>query len=242
MNTLRNLHVKPSMKARTLLLTGAVLASAMASSQSVVFNQKVANVMLLQIDSVKKELKITDSQRAKMNEAAKPFNTYAQELEKTNKEPSQAQITKLTNLRDAMRTKVIALLTVDQVRRLREITLQDAGLFAIATNDVAKELGIVGANLTAIRNALKSGAERSQKIIQETELKVLKQFEKRNPQTESDKKKVGEEYKKKLIAEMQRIKPQVDKIEKDTTATVMSKLSTAQRQKWVALQGKPFKG
>lgn len=242
MNTQSTVSVSPLMHMRTLVLVGVALSASLAGAQSVVFNQKVANVMLLQIDSVKKELKISDSQRSAMNAAAKPFNAYAQELEKANKQPTQTQITKLTGLRETMRTKVLGLLSVDQLRRLREITLQDAGLFAIATNDVAKELGIAGANLTAIRNALKSGADRSQKLIQDTEMKVLKQFENRDPKTESDKKKVADEYQKKLMAEMQKIRPQVDKIEKDTTAKVMGKLSTAQRQKWVALQGKPFKG
>lgn len=216
---------------------------AVAFSQSTAFDTKVSDVTLLTVDAVKKELAITQAQRDTMNLAADQYNRMSKLMyEKANKgiKPTDAELSSLAKVRDTMRTKVLAVLTPAQLKRLREITLQDAGMIAIAQTDVAKELGLNSAQVTKIRNLLKTGMEKSQKLMQDAQLRVEREFANRKPKTDAEKRKLEQEVNARIKQEVDKVKPQVDKVEADTGKAVMAAMSAAQRQKWINMLGRPF--
>lgn len=226
------------------LVIALTLSGAQALAQSTEFDKSIASVMLLTIEPVKKELKLSEAQRAKMNAAAKPLNEFRNKMfkkQEEGKQPTEAELKQLDNLTTTMRTKVLAELSKVQLKRLREITLQDAGLVAIATPEVAKELGISASSLKSIRSALDNGADRVGRLMQLSDEKVRKAFAGKNPKTEAEARKLQQQADEMMRKEADALRPQITKIENETQAKVMSLLSKAQQTKYKALLGAPFK-
>jgi len=107
---------------------------------------------LLQTAKVRKELKITDEQSAKIAKVADKYNREAAsklggvQLEGLS---AQQKVGKQQEVRDAQdkliessRQEVSAILNADQLNRLKQILLQVNGAEALQDKEVAKEVGV----------------------------------------------------------------------------------------------------
>lgn len=224
-----------------VVLLGVLASAALAQAA---FDRSVADIALMQVDAVKTELKLTAAQRAKMNEHAKAFNalgkTVADKLNK-NQRPTEAEQKRLETLREQMRTRILNELTPAQLQRLRELTLQDAGLIALASNEVVARLGISNPVATNLRKELQSGMERSAKLMSDAEERLKKEFGNKKPKNKAEEDRLRTEFQTRMEAEMRRVRPQVEAIAKATETRVMNMLTPAQRTAWRNLQGRPFR-
>lgn len=232
------------MKSRLFPFVLSILLAGQALAQSAAFDLKIADVTLLTLSEIKKELAVTEPQRARMNVAAKPYNDLSKKLrdkyEGKEKGPSKAELDQLTSTQQKMRAGVLAVLTPSQLKRLREITLQDAGIVCLVDPDVSKEIGISAQTVKNMQAKFQNGVNKSSKLMADAEAKVQKEFANKKPKNQTEADKLRQDYGRRIDAEIKRISPQLNKIKADTEASVMGMLSAAQKSKMQALLGKPF--
>jgi hypothetical protein len=228
---------------RTVFVLGTLASAAIALAQTKAFDSKIVNIALLQFTEVKNELKVTQAQRDKMNAAAKPYNDAAAKVEaklKAKKEPTKTEADNLASLAKSMRTKVVAILTETQLRRLREITLQEIGIPALADQDVSKFVGLSEAQRKKIDGILVSAAKKAGKIEQDAMLKLEAEFGGKKPKTDKEKKELQEKIQARMKAASDKAKPQIQAIQKDAKAQVMKVMNAKQSAAWNKALGKPF--
>lgn len=96
---------------------------------------------LLGIPAVQAELKLTDAQKTQVTEMAQKLRQNLQGLAQRLQSATAEERGKiLAELQAANRKAVDSILNDDQKKRFREITLQQQGMTAVATPDVAGEL------------------------------------------------------------------------------------------------------
>lgn len=224
----------------TVPFTLALAALAMAQTS---FDREVCDITLLQTKEVKQELKVTDAQRSRMNAASAGYNAVAKRVEekmRKNQEPSEADKKQMSEQFDKMRIAVLNVLNEGQIRRLREISLQTAGLIALTDPAVIRKVGLSQAQVTKVKNYLKTSYEAAGDLTKQVQEKVAKEFKNRNPKTDAEKRKLADQYTKRMKEEMAKITPKLEKIRSDGRANIMKTLSEGQRTIWNSLLGKPF--
>jgi hypothetical protein len=207
------------------------------------FDRDIANVTLLQYKEVKDDLKIKQKQRDAMNKAASKYNVLAQKIEQKlqdRKEPTESEKKALDAEFVVMRKGVLTSLTPAQLKRLREVTLQDAGLFALTDKIVAKKVGMTEAQRNQVINALKGANEKANKAENAVIEKVRNEFKNRKPKNKAEEDKIKGEIQKRMEAEMKKLEPKIIQIHTDGRNNVFKALSTKQRDAWNALLGKPL--
>lgn len=215
------------MKKIVLLLSSVIVAAAAFAADS--FDERFADIRLLQRPDVKKELGITDAQRAKMNKHASAYNEASQRLLKAagNKQPDMKQ---LRQEEDRLRTSVIKELTGPQVKRLRELSLQSVGVLAMLDEVLAAKCGVSNAQLGKMRAVMqqagKSAGDYRQSFLQKHVPEVAKL-----KGAERDKKE------KQYDQEMGRT---LSKYFDDARRKIEAMITADQRAKFTALEGKHF--
>ena len=232
-------------KILNLMLVGIAMVSAQMAMAQATFDRQIADVTLLQVKEIKNALKVTEAQRGKMNKHADYYNglmkTIRAKIDK-GQEPSRAEQDKIMAAQRDMRGKVLNELTPTQLTRLREITLQDAGLPALADGLIGKKIGLSTAQTEKIRSFLKTGATKSGKIMKGMEDKLAKEFKNKKPKTDKEKEALKKQFDTRFNSELKKIKPSLMKIEADTRKGIVGSLSVQQRKNWDRLLGKPFSG
>lgn len=229
---------------RALLL--ALLVPTMAAAQKMdSFDYEVANVGLLQAKPLQKELGISEMQRAAMNKIAEQFNNQIKTLmEATQKNPSgkppKDADPKLKAAFEKLKEGVLKQLTPQQLKRLREITLQQVGLPALGDEVVAKRVGIPDAQMKKIRGIYEEALQRAGKLEDSALEEAMKDLKKKNPKTEKEAREIMDEANKRAEAVHKRIDPQIRKIRQDAEAKVLASLSPAQKATWESLKGRKF--
>ncbi len=222
----------------TLFASLAVTVSAQTS-----FDREVINISLLQTKEVKDELKVTQAQREKMNVAARAYNVVAEKIEKKikdGKEISNSERTAMDREYVKMRKGVMDALTAGQLQRLREISLQTVGLLALTAPPVAKRVGLSAAQSEQVLSTFESGEKQVNTIMKAVQERVMKEFKDKKPKNEAEAKALNASYEKRMASEMEKIRPRVEKIQRDSTNKIFSILSAGQRTIWNNLLGKPF--
>ena len=207
------------------------------------FDREICDITLLQTAEVKKELGVTQAQRDKMNVASRSYNSVAQKVEeklRKGQKPTEAEKTKMRSEFQKMKSGVLDALSATQVKRLREITLQTAGLIALTDPVIASKVGLSKGQMTKIEGTLKDTYEKVGKLTQGAQAKVEKEFKDKNPKTEAEKKKLADQYRKRIDEELGKVRPQVEKLQRDGRDKIMGTLSEGQRSVWNSLLGKPF--
>lgn len=224
----------------SVLTLGASCAVVLAQTA---FDREVAEIRLLQTNEVKAELKITQAQRTRMNAAAKGFNDIsdkiAAKLEK-GQEPTRAEQQQQEREFEKMRTGVLNVLNPTQLRRLREITLQTAGLVALTAPPVAKRLNISSAQSKRIESVFKDIGERSSRLARQVSDKIEKEFKDKKPKDDAERRRLQAQVRKRMDEEMKRIEPQVKRLQDEGRQRVFAVLTQQQRDGWNSLLGKPF--
>jgi hypothetical protein len=209
------------------------------------FDYHASNVRLLMSKAIQTEVGITEAQRAKMNVSAdaheKRIKAWADKMQKAGKRPAQTDPEFLA-LMETLKKNVLGTLTASQTKRLRELSLQQVGLVAVLDEKVAEKIGVSDAQLKKMRDLYSSGSKEAQALIQKEMKAALASYEGYKPKDDADKKRVEGEAQAKISATEKRIAPQVNKIRTGTRDKMLAQLSQAQKDKFKALQGKPFNG
>jgi hypothetical protein len=198
--------------------------------------------------TVQKEMGVSEGQRAKMNAHAKKYDTdaraYIEGLRKAGRPLPQSPMadSTLVNLLGGLRTRVLGELKAGQVKRLREITLQQAGLAGMLDPNVATRLGITPAVLSQMQSTFSDGRQRAGQLEARTMDPIVSPYQNRKPKDDAERKKLQAEMDAKVTAAAKRIRPQIEAIQKDTQTKILALATKKQRDAYVALQGKPFRG
>lgn len=232
---------------RPLLLTLLVAMATIGSAQIDPFDYHCADVVLLQAKEIQSDLGITEAQRKKMNDAAATHRTRlttydAQQKGAKTKDTKEQATAKLRGFYDELKRGVFGSITAAQLKRLREISLQRAGLLALLDDVVAKKVGLAGASLANFKTTFTEGAK-SAATIERTNLKPI--FDKYEPKmraakSDDERKQVEASMRPELEAASKKIAPQIQKLQGDTQKKLVAILTPQQKATWSALLGKPF--
>jgi len=127
---------------------------------------------LLQNESVQKELKVDKDQAGKVTEAVKKVqdqhaDDFAKLRDITNQDERRQKSQELTKtVSDETLKAVSSILSADQVKRLKQIELQQAGLQAFTRPDVQKALNLTGEQQDAIKTLNDEAAKKRQELFQ----------------------------------------------------------------------------
>ncbi len=162
---------------------------------------------------VQKELKLTEEQRTKLEQLGEQlrekFRGLGQELRNLSPEEREKR---LESLNAEVEKELAKILNEQQLKRLRQISLQVEGLAALGRPSIAKEVGITEEQQAKIREILREAAEKRRAIFQ--------QGPTGDPQAR--------------FQEMQKIRQWVDE-------QIEKLLTERQKKRWRELIGEPFK-
>lgn len=207
------------------------------------FDQQVASIILLQLKPVQAELGVTAAQRNAMNKYADShrasLKTYYESLNKAK--ASQPDKPKLERMFNALKQAVLAQLNDAQIKRLREISLQELGFSALADDTVAGKVGLSGAQLTKLRKVLSDGLSKASKIEYQAVTEATKDIQGKTPKSAAERDSLVKLANERAASAEGRVHPQVMRVRDETSAKVLAVLTPQQKANWKALQGKPFK-
>jgi hypothetical protein len=224
-----------------LLLLLPIVARAQKKMDS--FDLHVASLRVLERKDVQAELVITPAQRNKMDKFATDYNdhlnAYLAELKKQKKVnqpmPDQTVIMMLSQLKQ----DVMGVLSADQLKRLREISLQAFGLNGILDKVVAKKVGLNDDQINRMANTYKTGSKKANDLVVNAIKPVQNQFKKK-PKDKKEAEKMQADYLAKSKSAMKAVEPNVQKVNNDTQSAMLAIFTPQQRQAYLALQGKVF--
>ncbi len=227
---------------RSLFLLPALLIAGAASAQDA-FDAHVADVGLLQAKQVQDDVKITAAQRAKMNKAADAHKARLQDYDKQLKalgtvKPDRKR---LQSFFDILKKDVFAVLSPTQLSRLRQLTLQRVGLISLTDPEVSKKIGLSTDQVTKLKAAFQKGRTQFVNLQQSTAAPILAPYKNRKPKDQAEATSLRKELEGKLKVASATLKPKLVEIGKQTDTAMMAVLTPAQKAKWTALKGVPFK-
>lgn len=231
---------------RPLLLAPLFAISAAGAAQDS-FDAHCANILLLTNRSVQTELNITQPQRTKLEQHADSFNAdmkavmdgVMKEAEKT-KQPPQLPERRVGELHSRLKTRVIRELTPAQLRRLRELSLQQAGLRAMVDPIVARRLGLTTAQNQSVKRAMDTARAEAAKLQKDADDDLRKRFGSRQPRTDAEREAMQKEFQAALQQKGREVQTRLEAIDQRYVNAVRGVLTQAQRQQFAQLQGRAF--
>jgi len=230
---------------RTLTLLIAVAATAVAHAQVDPFDAHCANIGILQAKPIQKEIGLTEAQRTKLNVHADWLRQQVQSIE------AEARVKKLTRnspevlqrqeqLSDELKSRCLRELQPAQVKRLREITLQQVGDAALCDPIVAKRVGLSDDQLKRMQATYREGAQKFSEIEQAAAQKVLLPYKDRHVNDKATAEKLQAEVRKKLDAAAAAVKPQLNAVRLDYAKRMKAILTSSQAKTYESLRGRRF--
>lgn len=234
---------------KTLFFAIVLLTAALVGAQTKLdaFDSHCANILLLQQAPVKKELGVTEGQRAQMNSFAA---WHQQELVKIDTDVRAKKISatdpKLRPRIDALfgqlKSKVLGVLTPKQLHRLAEVSLQNVGDAALCDPVVAKKIGMTEPQIKKMQSTYQEGAKKFASLEQTTAQAVLAPYQNRKPKDEAEAKKWNAEVQTKMEAASRQVKPKLDAVRASYKAKMQAILTAKQKKAYQGLLGKTLKG
>jgi hypothetical protein len=209
------------------------------------FDMAISNILLLQDKKVQADMKVTPDQRLKLNEhaenAQKKTKAMADQLLKEGKKPEMARNDpRVQRHFQGLKKSIMEVLTPAQRRRLREISLQSAGLAAVLEPRVAQRIGMSEAQRKQIETTYRNGQQRAFNIQRDAAQASIKEFQNRKPKSENERKEMEQAARARLEASQKRVRPQVAAIEADVMKKMNAAIKPEQLAKLKQLQGAPF--
>mgnify|MGYP007132075392 FL=1 len=229
---------------RTVLISLVLGFAALVAGQT--FDADIADIGILQAKPVQKEVGLTEKQRATMNRFADAYNTEMKALgEKARKadpkNPPKDLDPRASAAYRKLRAAVLKELTAAQLKRLREITLQEVGTPALADPKVAKQVGLSEAKRKQIEGIFSAGANKASALERQEMDKALADLRKKKPKTEKEANDLMQEAGKRADQVRTKIETRIRAFRRDAESKALSVLDATQKTKWATLQGKPFK-
>lgn len=126
------------------------------------FGMGADKLMLASQPSVRQELKLSDKQVKQLDQRREKQRAAFEELRDLEPEDVVKKIAKQAKSNDAVLGKI---LNADQFKRLSEITLQQRGARALTDPEVARSLGLTGAQKNNLQDILDESQEEMQKLF-----------------------------------------------------------------------------
>lgn len=229
---------------RTLLISLILGFAVLAGGQT--FDADIADIGILQAKPVQKEIGLTEKQRATMNRFADAYNTEMKALgEKARKADPKSPPKDLDPRASAayrkLRAGVLKELSAAQIKRLREITLQEVGTPALADPKIAKQVGLPEAKRKQIEGIFSAGAKQARALERQEMDKALADLRKKKPKTEKEANELMQEAGKRAEEVRKKIEPRIRGFRREAETKALALLDAGQQSKWAALRGKPFK-
>lgn len=225
------------------LVPSLVLCAAVTARATDEFDMYVSDVAILQIKEIQKELKITEGQRASMNNHAKWLNEQGIEIDKLvvdrKLSPENANKT-MQALLATLKKKVLGELSDAQVKRLREITLQRDGLLPLMDQKVSEKIRMTKAQLKKIREAYVTNDVRSKALQEKAFAPIRQKYDRMKPKNETERQQLLAQANKELDAAKAVLAPELEKLGKEFEGLVNRTLSKGQLDAFKALKGRPF--
>lgn len=205
-----------------------------------------ADVALLQVKSVQKELGVTEAQRARMNTFATQHTAKLQQLEaeyeKAKKDPAQAQSDpRLIGYFIELKKNVMAQLSAAQLKRLGEISLQNLGLAALTDDRVGERVGLSKDTVVKMRRAYQDGGSKYALAERAAAKPVLEKYKDKNAKDKAAMEAMQKQFDQELSAAMKKAQPQLTAVKAATEKSMRALLNAKQEAAYKALLGKPFK-
>lgn len=231
-------------KMRVLTILG-ILGIAVSSFAADDFDYKVANIDVLRDKAVQTELGITEGQRKTMNVFADTYskanNEKVVEYQKAKKQPDQAFSKFSFDQYVKLRTSVLKTLSPNQIKRLREITLQAAGPRSLLDKAVADRVGIPTADYSKFCTAIREGDQKVSKIKKDVSDKVrLKYKDQKPPKTKKESDALQAKLNNDLAAEMKKHEAEMKAAITSSEAKTAKIITKKHLESLQVLMGKPF--
>ncbi len=126
-----------------------------------------SSVFLLMRNDVRDDLKISDEQKDKLSALQDEMRESMRNRMQNGggQRPSREEMQKqMAEMQKEMETKVAAILTADQVKRLKEVSIQMAGSSAVMRPDISKEIALTEDQRTKITE-LQGTAQRANRSV-----------------------------------------------------------------------------
>lgn len=222
----------------------ALLTAASWTLAADAFDFEVANVQILTDRAVQKDMGISDKQRNTLNDYAsamtKATNEKIAEYQKANKQPDAAFQKFGMDQFVAFRKKCLSVLSAAQLKRLREITIQSAGVRALLDKTVATKCGLVDPTYTSFYKAVQDGDRKVGKIKAEVGEVIKKKYGASKPKDQKESDALQAKINKDLSAEMKKRDPEMKKVILENEANIKKYVKKEHFDKLKALMGKVF--
>jgi Spy/CpxP family protein refolding chaperone len=186
--------------------------------------------MVAQNKDLQAELKVTDEQKAKLEEAMKPINEARREMfqgftpgQPPSEEQQKEMREKMAKMTADTRKAVEGVLTADQTKRLTQINYQFLGVNAFANEDVQKELKLTDGQKEKVKGIADEYAKDNRELMQGG-------FRFRPGQAPSD-----EDRKK-----MEETRKKGEALRKDALEKIQEVLTDDQKTAWKGMVGEKF--
>lgn len=231
------------MKVIILLLT--LVAGSFASAADT-FDYHCANIALLQDKRVQKEIGITEAERARMNKFADANRAVLTDYQK-KLNGAQPDRKVLDGYMNTLKKQVIGVMTDPQIKRLRELNLQAAGLIGLLDKVVATKVGFTDAQFNKYRDTYLAGRKEAEAVFRSAIVPLDKKYQQlalpykgHEKEHQAELKSLSEKYVAEAKEAQARIQPRVNEITKATEQKMAALLTAKQKSTWLALQGKKF--
>jgi Spy/CpxP family protein refolding chaperone len=173
--------------------------------------------MLLASEDVRKDLKVTDEQAEKLKDiqqqmGAKGKEAFAevQKLDESERQEKRLEI--FRKLNEESTQAVAKILTPDQMKRLKQIQLQQQGAQALADPEVQKKLNLTDEQKEKVKTITEDSRKEMREITQAAQ------------------------------GDFQGVREKMQSLRKETNEKVMAVLTDEQKKSWKDMNGEPFKG
>lgn len=231
---------------RTPLLAVGLLLSSFASAVSFdAFDQKVADLTILQAREIQNEVGINASMRDRLNGIVKRNNdalqAYIAEEQKKGVDPRKDTTVqrRINSFGENMKTEVLGALTASQIKRLREITLQVTGLRALTDDTVATRCGLSSKELTSARNIFNAARSRVKSLVDAKLAPIQKKYQSKKPTSQEELDVFQANYNLEAKKATQSLTPKVKQIQNETEAKIKAAVSAKALATFRSLQGAP---
>ncbi|MDI9639886.1 hypothetical protein QPK87_19550 [Kamptonema cortianum] len=235
------------MRAKSIL-SMLILSAATVSLAADSFDYKIADIRVMQDRAVQTDLGIDEALRAKLNKHAAWFDGELKKMQEKHKDrfdptkpPPNDIVQEMNKKQEELKKRVLGELSDAQVKRLRELTIQFAGMPALMEPTIAKRIGLTDAQLKKLRSSFEEMVSKSSKIEQEATKPVYEKFKNRQPANEEEARKLQEEIQKEIAAVQEKIAPKTLKLRDEWFLVIKKTVKAIQLNRFEDLQGKLFK-
>lgn len=223
-----------------------LIAIASVSSAFDDFDVHCANIAILQDKRVQSEIKITPVQHDRLTKLAAEHTARLQAYQK-QLNGAQPNPSTLGQYILDLKGKVVTVLTPAQLKRLRELNLQAAGLRGLLDSVVAKRVGIPDAQLKNMQQIYQSGSSSATDLLRTAMQPIDQKYKKLAQPYNADPKghqaelqKLSKDYAAEAAAAQKKITPRLESITNSTEKKLLATLTAQQKATWTALQGTKF--